>query len=165
MSLQARPGSSAQVALGCPRNCWLLQGSRTYSLGVKWVSPGSLLRSCMREVFFLVWMTSAWPGGSFFKLSACLGLPQARGETQGTSAQRKGKNGWKFPCPGMQKLGCNRSAKVGRASGSCTLQAGSTAAGKGLGPANLTQKFSFFIGLGLGFFSIMRINEESDMPV
>lgn len=56
---------------------------------------------------------------------------------------------------GMQKPGCNRSAKVWRALGPCTLQAGSSAAGKGLSSANLTQKFLGFIGLSLDFFSIM----------
>lgn len=73
-------------------------------VGESW-QPSEITQA-RRDSFFSfspVWMTSAWPGGSFFRLSTCIGWPWSWGEAQGTSAQRKGKNGWKFPCPGTQK--------------------------------------------------------------
>lgn len=52
MPLQARAGSSAQAPLGCPRSCWLPWASLVYSLGVRWVTPGSTLKSCRQEEMF-----------------------------------------------------------------------------------------------------------------
>lgn len=76
MPLQARAGSSAQAPLGCPRSSWLPQGSHAYSLDVRWVTPGSTLRSYRQEeMFFPCSSDFSLTRGSFFKLSASIALP------------------------------------------------------------------------------------------